>query len=321
MKLVASKKDWNEFVQDNGPRSGSFLQSWEWGELQRGLGNEVLRYDSGDARAQLIEMRLPAGQQYHYIPRGPIGTSPQACLYFTKLIVDEIGRDLFIRVDLARTLSAAEARLKILEVKDVQPATTLITDLSVGEAQLFEKMHSKTRYNIRLAEKKGVEIKIDAKDALNVFVNLVTETSARHGIRSHKRSHYEAILEYLDGSDDSPRAFIATAFHDGDTLAAAMCIDWNGTRTYLHGASSDLKKNLMSPHLLHWKLIDDAKRNGIRSYDWWGIAPEGVDEHPLRGVTRFKKGFGGEIVTSPGTIDVVLKPMMYTLYNFAKKFR
>ncbi|HJN85396.1 MAG TPA: peptidoglycan bridge formation glycyltransferase FemA/FemB family protein [Patescibacteria group bacterium] len=321
MKLVASKKDWNEFVQDHGPRSGAFLQSWEWGELQRKLGREVLRYDSGDARAQLIEMRLPAGQQYHYIPRGPIGASPQVCLDFTKLIVDELGSDLFMRVDLARTLSAVDAKLNILGVKDVQPATTLITDLNASEAQLFEKMHSKTRYNIRLAEKKGVEIKINAKDALNVFVNLVTETSARHGIRSHKRSHYEAILEHLDGSSDAPRAFIATAVHEGDTLSAAMCIDWNGVRTYLHGASSDLKKNLMSPHLLHWKLIDDAKRSGIRSYDWWGIAPEGVDDHSLRGVTRFKKGFGGEIVTSPGTIDVVLKSMMYRLYTWVKKFR
>jgi lipid II:glycine glycyltransferase (peptidoglycan interpeptide bridge formation enzyme) len=233
-----------------------------------------------------------------------------------KLLQSELKDDMFLRVDANHEYSYSNSR----RVKDVQPSTTLITNLKHDEAELFEGMHKKTRYNIRLAEKKGVEIQIGV-DALKVFVELVKETSERHGIASHGEAHYQAIMKHLDGSGDKPRAFIALAIHDDDVLAAAMCIDWNGTRTYLHGASSDVKKNLMAPHLLHWKLMDNAKTSSITSYDWWGIAPEENSSHPLMGVTRFKKGFGGEIVSSPNTFDIIQKSMWYKVYSLIRKFK
>ncbi|NQV11750.1 peptidoglycan bridge formation glycyltransferase FemA/FemB family protein [Candidatus Uhrbacteria bacterium] len=321
MKVVTNKEDWNDFVSDHGPRSGAFLQSWEWGELQEELGHEVSRYATSDARAQLVEHKLPAGQTYHYIPRGPVSKSAASSSDLLKLLADDLAEDIFLRVDPVHTFSTTDLNLSVKNTKDVQPSATLITSLIQNESDLLEEMHGKTRYNIRLAEKRGVQIKIGVEDALGAFVDLVTETSTRHGIRAHDRKHYEMILKHLDGSDNAPRAFLTIATHDGDILATAMCLDWNGTRTYLHGASSDIKKNLMAPHLLHWKLVDDAKSHGLTAYDWWGIAPEGQPEHPLQGVTRFKKGFGGEIVASPSTIDLVIKPLWYRAYTFMKKFK
>ena len=320
MKQITEKQDWNEYVMEHAGEAGAFLQSWEWGEMQKDLGHEVMRYATSEARVQLIEMGLPMGQKYHYVARGPVGVSPQASLDMVKLVIDELDDDMFVRVDQARELGVHELEARSHAVKDVQPSTTLITDLSHGEAEMFEEMHQKTRYNIRLAEKKGVEVQIGV-DALEVFVALVKETSERHGIRAHGEEHYVAMMKRLDGVDGAPRAFVAIASHEDDVLAAAMCVDWNGTRTYLHGASSTTKKNLMAPYLLHWTLMDDAKTHGLHAYDWAGIAPEGSEGHPLEGVTRFKKGFGGTVVSSPQTVDLVIRSMWYWVYSVIRKFR
>lgn len=320
MKIVTEKKDWNQFVQNYGPRSGLFLQSWEWGNLQVDLGRSVTRYSADGAQAQVIGRSLPLGKTYSYIARGPIASSSASANDLAKLLALELYGDIFLSIDPMHTVSIENSKFQIVPRKDIQPSTTLITSLMHDDQILLEAMHGKTRYNIRLAEKRGVQIHIGVKDAIGAFVDLTVDTYRRHGIHAHDRKHYEMILKHLDGTDAGPRAFLATATHDGDVLAVAMCIDWNGTRTYLHGASSDTKKNLMAPYLLHWRLMQSAKSNGAHAYDWWGIAPEDNPAHGLQGVTRFKKGFGGEIVSMPSTVDVVLRPLLYKAYKVAKKF-
>ena len=301
------------------------MQSWEWGDVLEEDGHTVARNlcdESRTERAQALSvlMRLPFGQRYFYIPRGPVGATPEIEARMLKALTHathtQQSRPLFFRVDAARQLPTSHFQL--LPVTDVQPSTTLITNISADTEALLAAMHHKTRYNIRLAKRKGVTIE---DGSIEMFYDLSSKTAARHGIRLHDRKHFEAIARHLNGEGDAPRALVKQAVHDGDVLASALCIDFGNTRTYLHGASADTKKDLMAPHLLHWSLMQDAKERGMKSYDWWGIAPEGQPEHRLAGVTRFKLGFGGERVSYPSTCDVVLRPFLYAAYTAIQRVR
>ncbi|KKW33206.1 MAG: Methicillin resistance protein [Candidatus Uhrbacteria bacterium GW2011_GWA2_52_8d] len=300
---------WNQFVLAHGPRSGRFLQSWEWGEFQKAVGEEVRRevfVEDGETMgiAQWIDRVLPLFRGYSFCPKGPIGvwqprTSPQ----------------MFLRVEPFDSDLPTYARKTI----DLSPAHTRITDVSMSEEDLLVGMHPKTRYNIRVAQKHGVRVDLASHDFEAVWT-LFEQTSSRGQFRLHRKAYYKQMLESLTGGDC--RAFLATAFSEGNLLAANIMIDFGDTRTYLHGASSNEHRNLMGPYLLHWELMRDAHAEGLRWYDWWGVAPmNALEDHPWSGISRFKRGFIGEEVASPGTHDIVLKPCRYHLYQFARRIR
>ncbi len=341
-----TKNDWDAFVLKYGPRSGRFLQSWSWGEFQKTVGEHVDRVvwksDAGEgyvppiqAIAQVIRKQIPHFGSYAYIPRGPIEKHPEQDLIADAANVAN-ATDLFVRVEALRfnvTDIETSHRNSVLthRIKPLQPAHTLITNLSISNDQLLANMHEKTRYNIRLAEKKGVQIEIGTANLDDVWP-LFEVTASRDVFRLHEKEYYQKMLEKL-GTPSSfeegaggGRVFIAVAKHENDILAANIMIDFGDTRTYLHGASSNVKRNFMAPYLLHWELMKDAKSKGIRFYDWWGVAPlDAESNHPWAGISRFKRGFGGEEISyaenswNPWTYDVVLKPWRYLLYQFARK--
>lgn len=288
--------------------SGDFLQSAEWGEFQKSLGRRVERVNG----VQSIFMPLPFGRQYVYCPRGAKTDDVSA--------LAETGKKfgaLFVRFEplSARALDASK-NARIVKTVDLQPSHTLLLDVSQTEDRLLAAMHEKTRYNIRLAERKGVVIDLHSAGFDSAWQVFET-TGSRGGFRLHPKSYYSAMLKALNGGC---RAFLATASFEGAIVAANIMIDYAGTRTYLHGASGNAHRNVMAPFLLHWKLIQDAKQNGLRFYDWWGVAPEGAGEdHPWSGISRFKLGFGGERVDYPGTFDLVLRPGWYQGYAFMRK--
>ena len=200
-------------------------------------------------------------------------------------------------------------------VRIVSPADTLLFDLTKSEEILLAQMHPKTRYNIRLAEKKGVKATIDVVDSLEEAWNLFEQTATRGAFRLHARSYYEQMRKSLQKKEC--RVFFAKAEQGGEILAVNIMIDQGKTRTYLHGASSNQHREMMAPYVLHWELIKDAKKQGLKEYDWWGIAPKGSgEEHPWVGVTRFKKGFGQEQLSYAGTFDFVCENWKYQLYSF-----
>jgi lipid II:glycine glycyltransferase (peptidoglycan interpeptide bridge formation enzyme) len=177
-------------------------------------------------------------------------------------------------------------------------------------------MHPKTRYNISLAERKGVEIKFLSANDLSLVWPIFKETAERDSFRLHPKKHYENLLNL---SSEELKIFLVGAFHEGDLLATNLMVDYQGTRTYLHGASSNKNRNLMAPYLLHWALLKDAREKGLKFYDWWGITSNNDPGDPWAGITRFKKGFSGETVNRPGTFDYVLRPTKYLIYNFLRK--
>lgn len=313
-------KAWNAEVLKLG---GGFLQSWEWGEFQRSLGRDVLRLGGAAARVQAVRMPLPLGQWYWYAPRGPV-CSERAEESLSVLRGDaRLKEALFLRFE----PSAPVELPGMAKTRDVQPSRTSILDLSREPEELLAGMHPKCRYNIRLAEKKGVRVipGPSSDDGIGVFWDLLSETTERGGFRGHARSHYAAMLRTLAGDpsvrDDKAKARLLFAEHDGKVLAAVVLLYFGGTVTYLHGASSRGRRELMAPHLLHWRAIEDARVWGYAAYDFWGVAPEGDERHPWAGLSRFKRGFGGREIEYPGTFDLILKPKWYKVYRVVQSLR
>lgn len=314
IERVTKPDGWNEAVLKHG---GDFLQSWQWGEFQESLGREVIRLREDGSMAQLIRMPLPFGKSYWYASRGPLGQLPS-------LASDQdISRATFIRVETSSKISGA------VKVRDVQPGQTLIVDLQQEQEAILAAMHEKWRYNIRLAERKGVRVYmagVDDESALEVFWGLMEETTDRDGFRAHDKEYYRAMLEKFSGDPAiegklRPVARLVFAEHDGCVLAANFMMYFGDTATYLHGASSRTRREVMAPQLLHWSAMKDAKSWGYLHYDFWGVAPENSENHSWAGITRFKRGFGGKYVALPGTYDLPLNQFWYGVYALTRKIR
>lgn len=201
----------------------------------------------------------------------------------------------------------------------IQPPDTVILDLFLSEEALLEQMKSKWRYNIRLAEKKGVTIIKGTKADIEVFYSLYKQTARRDGIAIHTKNYYESLFSLAENQDDIIVS-LYMAVHEGDILASIITLFTKTRAVYVYGASSNEKRNLMSTYLLQWKAILDAKSCGCLSYDFYGIPPADDEDHPMHGLYRFKTGFGGNIIHRIGSIDYPVSPL-YTLYSIAEKAR
>ncbi len=288
------------------PASGGFLHSWGWGEFQSSVGRKVERVAGVGWAAQLITMPLPLKMSYLYCPKGPIGDAERAM--FELIEYARAQRAVFLRVEPCEYVAHA------VESSPIQPSDTLITDLTKAEEALLAAMHEKTRYNVRLAERKGVEVTMHA--AFDRVWPLFETTAHRGDFRVHPASYYYELLK------TNPSVICAEAMFAGEAIATAIAIDFEGTRTYLHGASGDRHRNVMAPFFLHWALMKDAKAKGLKAYDWWGIAPvDAPADHSWSGITRFKLGFDGTRVSVPGTFDVPVSSIGYQVYRLGRMIR
>lgn len=309
------KQQWNNLVLENEPPFGGFLQSYEWGEFQQAIGRQVnrklLETPNYTFIAQSIRLNLPFGQFYEYFPKGPLGNfTPNDCL---RIMRDNYHGAAFIRFE-------PNYKDRLPAVKEVQPATTIIVDISQSEDEILAGMKSKTRYNVRLATKKGVEYKIhQGIDGFEDFWRLMKQTSVRDNFRSHTKKYYETMLMSI-GQKGEAKAFMATASYKNRVISANMMIDFGQTRLYLHGATSNLHRNVMAQYGLHFFLMQDASSKGLTKFDFWGIAPQNApSNHPWAGITRYKTGFGGDIIQMPGTYDFICKHAYYGLYKHGRR--
>lgn len=328
------KQRWNEVALNS--KTGSFLQSWEWGDAQKTFGLDVTRLvveEGGEFMAVGMVLRRNAflGRSWLYLPRGPV-VKPErlheASLW--KAMTDKLSalgaaeRSLFVRCDPYIEEGGIESEIKAAGWKaserEVQPKHTVVIDLSLPEDQLLSAMHSKTRYNVRLADRKGVTIRFskDERD-LNHFFTLASDVSSRSSFRFHPDEYYKAMLNVLGSSDMFE---VAIAEHEGQVLAAHLIVYAGEVATYVHGASSSAKRSLMAPALLQWETMRRAKDKGCLLYDLFGVAPDGAgSDHPWSGITRFKEGFGGRRVSLIGAFDLVLNEGLYTIFTAARRMR
>jgi len=329
----SDKQEYNQFVA--AQESGSFLQSWEWGSWQERLGRDIYRYwilsDIGDkvASVQLIKMPLPFGKYYLYAPYGPVMS--EKLKVESKKLLQEVQKKfpeaVFIRIEPQHTsnFQLPTSNLSIRKSTNIQPAITMLLDVNKPDDVLLSGMHHKTRYNIRLALRHGVEIQNElvvtpgyglyTREALDVIL----QTQTRQHYRGHSENYYENLINFfaLHNNSGDLKLRIYKALYNKELLASAIMVDFGPTRMYLYGGSSEKYRNLMAPYLLHWQAIVDAREIGLKHYDFGGSEVAAGGE---RGFTRFKEGFGGRVVTYAGAYDIINHQVFYKFYSIVRKF-
>ncbi len=325
-----------------------FMQSSFWArfKIRTGWKAYAVKVSSaGNAfsdEVTVLARSLGLGQWFAYVPHGPSccpeGVEPADYLAgIGECILPRLpARPLFIRFDIPWDRASPES-LKLAESmrvhdrgvgqgKPVQVPDTTVLDLGLAEQEILERMKPKWRYNIRLAEKKGVRVIRHGTEALDAFYGLYLTTARRDGIAIHPKTYYAELLE--EGArhagnvtgGESPIA-IWLADHDGEILAGIITIFLNRQAVYLYGASSDSKRNLMPAYALQWSAIKAAKAEGCREYDFFGIPPEEDSGHAMAGLFQFKTGFGGNIVHRLGAVDLTVRPVAAAVFSRLEDLR
>ncbi len=334
---------WDHFVA--GHPHGHVLQTSRWAQLKAGFGwstdRVILNSPDGEivAGTSLLFRRLPWGQTLAYAPKGPLVNwedSQQA-----RRLLDAMQATcrrhhaalLKVEPEL-ETPPASGGRLENLglhvSAQRVQPLSTIHIALTPDEDTILSRMKPKWRYNIRLAERKGVTVRQAELADLPAIQGLLEQTGARDGFGVHSAPYYRRATE-LFAPDGSMTWLLAE--HEGRLLAAIAVFALGSMAWYMWGASSDADRNLMPNHALQWAAMRWARERGCRVYDLWGIPdevgddpgaytdPESWGDDGLWGVYRFKQGFGGRVVRYIGAWDAPISPLGHSLYRTALKFR
>lgn len=199
---------------------------------------------------------------------------------------------------------------------NILPSNTVFLDLRKEEEAILAQMKTKTRYNIRLAQRRGVQVRALHFDQLNVWYDLYRDTAMRNGINLHDIEYFRAVLAARANHTHSPAKVVLLVAELGNVPLAAMFLVISGKRaTYLYGASASQMKNFMGSYALQWGAITMAKSMGCTEYDMFGVSPNPDPDHPMYGLYRFKTGFGGEIYHSLGSWDYPLDEKKYNLFT------
>ena len=199
---------------------------------------------------------------------------------------------------------------------NILPANTVLIDLTTSEQEILARMKPKTRYNIRLALKKGVEVKDMGIAGLEVWYRLYTETALRNGLHINSIDYFKNMFApKLENEDENVKVKLLVASYEGTPLSAMFLVLSSHRATYLYGASSSSMRNMMSTYALQWAAILEAKKNNCFEYDMFGIAPKPDPSHPMYGLYKFKNGFGGDIFHQLGCWDYPLDENKYNRFT------
>ncbi|MDR2194325.1 MAG: peptidoglycan bridge formation glycyltransferase FemA/FemB family protein [Treponema sp.] len=327
----------------------TFLQSGFWGSFKARFGWNARGFladwgELGQTPLLVIRRRLAPGCSFAYIPWGPelpeqFPADAEARNYALVELAEALRFLLpkstaFVRFDppwYSTGMPPAMQKPLRRAGADVQPPDTVRIDLTADEQDILSAMKGKTRYNIRLAAKKGVTVKRVDEAGISGFYALLKTTSKRDGIAvhgieyyntlfSHCKSYVDAAL-YPDNQRGKPELGLYLAEHEGAILAGIVVLFRDKDAVYLYGASADHKRNLMAPYLLQWTAMSYAKSRGCVAYDLFGIPPTEDPKHPMSGLYRFKTGFGGTVIHRPGSWDYAYKPFIRTLFIIAETVR
>ena len=348
---------------ENNAKNTEFLQSEEWREFQKKAGSRVFYVENEGFSASIIEHQLPIVGKYFYVPRGIVLSAKaerisnfesqisnefpmtnnrisnelkiqnsKFKIYFSELMElakkNNIG---WVRVDLKdkNELNLIKENINCKIVKaphDMQPKEIFVLDISKSEEELLAEMSQKTRYNIKLAQKRGISLRTanayENTNDISEFIRLVKATAKRKGISFHAEDYYRKMFENLP--KNMLKLYVAE--YNGKVIAANVVVFYGDTATYLHGATDDEYRNVMAPHLLQWQAILDAKKTGCKFYDLGGVKTQNLKptaHNPWAGITKFKLGFSPN--TKPlefaGSYDIIVNPRVYLLYQVLQKIK
>jgi lipid II:glycine glycyltransferase (peptidoglycan interpeptide bridge formation enzyme) len=342
----AGQENWNESIASLPGRH--ILQSWEWGESKRISGwqasHKVWRdADDQTAAAALILTRaislkgIEFPLRIMYIPRGPIILNWENIPLRTKVLSDlnEIGKQqnvVFIKMDPEMELGRGVpgevgadenswAQNLIGDLREdgwipspeqVQFRNTMLIDLQPELELLLANMKQKTRYNVRLAERRGVTVRPGNLGDLDLLFNMYAETSLRDGFTIRNADYYLSLWrDFITAGMAEP----LLAEVDGEPVAGMIIFRFGGRAWYMFGMSREAHREKMPNYLLQWEAMVRAKQEGCVSYDLWGAPDEFDKTDPLWGVFRFKAGLGAEVVRFIGAWDLPLNPLLYRTYT------
>jgi peptidoglycan pentaglycine glycine transferase (the first glycine) len=334
-------QDWETFVGQSS--EAHILQTAAWGELKSAFGWHVEHISWGKIGAQILYRPLPGGFTIAYIPKGPLypGAGKLDHQFDAQIggVTDPVWSEFWADVDRV----CKKQRAIFLKVEPdcwvgvgqseetkapdgfrlsghaIQPLKTILVDLHADPNETMSRMKQKTRYNIRLASKKGV--KVQTSQEVGLFHDLMEKTGRRDQFAVHSLSYYQKAYDLFYPRGECE---LWLASHEGDLLASLMAFCHGSRAWYLYGASSNIKRELMASYAIQWEAMLWARSKGCTEYDLWGIPDQDEAElerdftqrsDGLWGVYRFKRGFGGVVRRSCGPWDRVYQSALYWLYR------
>ena len=300
-------------------------QTWEWGEFRRKTGVEISRLGRFE-KGKLVEVVCLT---WHKVPRLPvwIGYVPRSGILspeMIKAIKLEAVRRKAVMVKMEPNIVRDEISdlrfQKLSDEFDLRRGRPMFTkwtfwvDISQSEEGLLARMKQKTRYNVRLAERKGVKVtEGNSDESFEDYWKLTEETTKRQGFYAHTKRYHRLMWEEMT---KTKRAHMLRAEYEGKVLATWVLFYLNGVLYYPYGASSSLHREVMASNLMMWSAMKLGKKLGAKKFDLWGSTGPNADEKdPWYGFHRFKEGYGGELVEMVGTYDLVISPVLYELYR------
>jgi lipid II:glycine glycyltransferase (peptidoglycan interpeptide bridge formation enzyme) len=332
---------WNRLIAELP--DAHLLQTWQWGTVKRDGGWEVLpkvwrnEENQVKAAALVLERSLPLpGLKVLYVPRGPLldwedGALRRQVLGDLQTLAKQRGA-IFIKMDpevilwrgIPGTEGAAETatgqalqaelgeRSWHFSEEQIQFRNTVWLDVTLPEEDLLAKMKQKTRYNIRLSERKGVSVREGGMDDLPLMYRMYAETSVRDGFVIRPEGYYLRVWTlFMEAGMLTP----LLAEVDGEVVAGLALFHAGKTAWYLHGMSRAVQRNKMPTYLLQWEAMRKAKALGCARYDLWGAPDVFDDSDAMWGVFRFKQGLGGEVICTLGAWDYPARPLFYWGYT------
>lgn len=312
------------------------VQTWEWGEFQKSQGHHIYRLADFDGD----KMKSSYTVSFHRIPKTPysVGTMLRGPQPSSEMIssLQKIGHQenaLFIKLEpdvIQKTYSSTDQSVTLPINMDfpklvVSPKIAFypfsyVVDLTKTEDELLSLMHSKTRYNIKVANRHGVKVQEMTNDeGFEIYLKLLFETTKRQGFYLHSRQYHRDLWKILK---PTKTVHIMIASYNDYALAAFMLFTCHDRLFYPYGASTEVHREVMAPTLLMWECVKLGQSLGLKSFDMWGsLGPDAKETDIGYGFHRFKQGFGGQLVQFVGTYDLVINPPLYQIYNQVDKYR
>lgn len=319
---MEKKENWNKKVEHP-------IQAWEWGEFRNKTGVKVVRSEG----MQITIHQIPyTNWNIGYYPKGvlPLDQKLSSCL---KKIGNEYNC-LMIKCEPKLENNNFVDKLELKKLGFV-PGRSLFTkynfvlDVSLAEEELLSNMKQKTRYNIRVAQKKGVEVTLDnSQNAFERYLELTQETTRRQGFFAHSEEYHRILWSCLKHDVKISKltkelsSHLLTAKYQNEIITTWMLFKFGDTLYYPYGASSRNHREVMANNLVMWEAIKLAKQWGCKYFDMWGALGENPDKNdPWFGFHNFKAGYGARHVKYIGSYDFVIKPGLYLLYRWVEKIR